>query len=93
MCFCFGLEILRVIYTEHFLNIERFLSYLTFYPPKKVGPTLRRVEKNFLKIVCKGKQKKWNFALISRCAEVLILEKGEKNIQKRVFLRKILKTF
>jgi hypothetical protein len=85
MCFCFGLEILIVVYKEHFLNLERFLSYLTFYPPKKVGPPLRRVEKNFLKIVCKGKQKKWNFALISRCAEVLSLEKGEKIYKKGFF--------
>jgi hypothetical protein len=80
MCFCFGLEILRIVYKEHFLNIERFLSYLTFYPPKKVGLPFRRVEKNFLQI---GKQNKWNFALISRCAEVLNLAKGEKIIQKK----------
>ncbi len=30
-------------------NIEWFLSYLTFYPPKKVSPPLIRVEKKFLR--------------------------------------------
>jgi hypothetical protein len=36
MCFWFGLEILRLVYKKSvFWNIEQFLSYFTFYPPKK----------------------------------------------------------
>jgi hypothetical protein len=31
--------------------IERFLSYLIFYPPEKVATPLTRVEKNLFKIV------------------------------------------
>ncbi len=49
MCFWFGLEILRLVYKKCvFWNIERFLSYLTFYPSKKTAPPLIRVEKKFL---------------------------------------------
>jgi hypothetical protein len=50
MCFWFGLEILRLVYKEAFFfyNIKQFLSYLTFYPPKKVAPPLLRVEQKFL---------------------------------------------
>jgi hypothetical protein len=43
MCFWFG-----------FLNIERFLSFLTFHPPKKVAPPLRRVEKISSKLGVQG---------------------------------------
>jgi hypothetical protein len=48
--FWFGLEILRLVYKKGFFNIERFLSYLTFYPPKKVALPLIRVEKKFLSL-------------------------------------------
>jgi hypothetical protein len=47
MCFWFGLEILRLVYKKVFF--ERFLSYLTFYPLKKVTPPFIRVEKKFLR--------------------------------------------
>jgi hypothetical protein len=60
MCFWFGLEIQKSV----FRKIERFLSYLTFYPSKKVVPTFIRVEKKFLQIGRAGYQKKRNFALI-----------------------------
>jgi hypothetical protein len=42
MCFWFGLEILRLVIKKRFF--VRFLSYLTFYPLKKVAPPLIRVE-------------------------------------------------
>jgi hypothetical protein len=46
MCFWFGLEILRLVYDKAFFyNIELFLSYLIFYPLKKVALPLIRVEK------------------------------------------------
>jgi hypothetical protein len=49
MYFWFGLEILRLVYKKAFLEIEPFLSYLTFYPPKNVALPLIRVEKKFLR--------------------------------------------
>jgi hypothetical protein len=56
---------------------------LTFYPPKKVAPPLLRVEKNFFKIICKGYQKKQNFALISKMCRSLEFGKREtKFLQK-----------
>ncbi len=49
MCFWFGLEILRLVYLKSvFWNIERFLSYWTFYPPKKVALPLIKCWKKFL---------------------------------------------
>ncbi len=67
MCFWYGLEILRIVYKKRFWNIERFLSYLTFYPPKKV-----RVEKIFFKI--------WRLASrVSKEAEFCV---NLKNVQK-----------
>ncbi len=47
MCFWFGLEILRLVYKKASWNIERFQSYLTFCPLKKVAPPLIKVEKKF----------------------------------------------
>ncbi len=47
MCVWFGLEILRLVLKSVFWNIERFLSYLTFYPPKKVAPPLQFCKKLF----------------------------------------------
>jgi hypothetical protein len=62
MCFWFVLKILRLLYKKaFFFNIERFLSYLTFYPLKKVAMPLMRVEKKFLEIGRTGYQ---NFVLI-----------------------------
>jgi hypothetical protein len=73
MCFWFGLVIL--VYKKAFFEIlYGFLSYFTFYPPKKVGPPLIRVSS-----LAKGKknlQKKLEFL-------------GTwKILQKIVFLRK-----
>jgi hypothetical protein len=76
MCFLFGLEILRLVYKKRFGNIEWSLWFLTFYPPKKVAPPLKRVEKNFFEIGLKGHQKK-RIVLISKMCEVLSLVKGE----------------
>ncbi len=69
-----------------FNNIERFLSYYTFYPQEKVAPSLIRVEKNFFKIVHKGYQKKWTFALISKMCRSLELSKRDKYFtEKQIF--------
>jgi hypothetical protein len=47
--FMFGLEIRRLVYEKNVIwNIERFLSSLTFYPPKKVALPFIRVEINTL---------------------------------------------
>jgi hypothetical protein len=60
-----------------FLNIVWFLSYLTFYPPKKVAPPLIRVEKNFFKIGPTSYRKKRNFALILKMCRSLKFGKRE----------------
>jgi hypothetical protein len=87
----------RLVLKERFLNIERFLSYLTFYPPKNVAAPLIRVEKNFFKIVLKGYLKKQNFHRFQKCAEVLNLAQEKQNftekpifwdLAKKRFLRK-----
>jgi hypothetical protein len=49
ICVWLGLEILRLVYKKAFYkNIVGFLSYLTFYPQKKVAPALIRGEQKFL---------------------------------------------
>jgi hypothetical protein len=82
MCFWFGLEILRLVYK----NIERFLSYLTFYPPKKVALPLIRVEKNFFEIGCTGYSKKRIRALISKVCRSLEFGKREKYFYRKTEL-------
>ncbi len=88
-CLLFGVEILRLVYKKkHFLNIERFLSYLTFYPLKKVAPPLMRVEKKFFKIGVQGikrsgiwqngkkrSQKNWIFRDLENFAKTCFYEK------------------
>jgi hypothetical protein len=56
----------------------RFLSYLTFYPPKKV-----RIEKNFFEIGRTGYQKKRNFALILKMCRSLEFGKRENFFTKK----------
>ncbi len=60
---------------------------MTFYPPKKVAPPLIRVERNFFKIIFKGYQKKWNFALISKMCRSLEFIKREKNVKENLIFR------
>jgi hypothetical protein len=64
------------------LNIERFLSYLTFYPPKKVALTLIRAEKNVFKIVCKGIKRFLETPLVVFLAPIY---KGVKMLRKRLY--------
>jgi hypothetical protein len=65
-----------------FWNIERFLSYLTFYPPKKVAAPLIRVENFFSpKLGVQGIRRSGILRWFQKCAEVLSLAKGKK-IQK-----------
>ncbi len=59
--------------------MERFLSYLNFYPSEKVAPPFIRVEKNFFKIGRAGYQKKRNFALILKMCRSLEFGKREKS--------------
>jgi hypothetical protein len=58
--------------------MERFLSYLNFYPWEKVAPPFLRVDKYFFKIGRAGYQKKRNFALISKMCRSLEFGKREK---------------
>jgi hypothetical protein len=77
MCFWFGLEILRLVYKRaFFLNIERFLSYLTFYPQKKTATPLIRVEKKFLQNSPQRAQKEAE--ICTDFKSVLSLGKGKK---------------
>jgi hypothetical protein len=88
MCFWFGLEILRLCYKKAFFEIlNDFLSYLTFYPPKKVAPPLLRAEKNFFEIGRTGIKRSGILRWFQKCAEVLSLAKRKKNLQKNWFLR------
>jgi hypothetical protein len=69
------------------MNTERFLSYLTFYPPKKVALPLIRVEKKFLQNSPKGYKKKQNFALISKIYRNLELNKREKIFTEKLIFQ------
>ncbi len=72
-----------------FWNIERFLSYLTFYPSKKVAPPLIRVEKQFLRNWTCRVSKERNFALISKMCKSLEFGKREKFVDiKTEFCKK-----
>ncbi len=87
MCFWFG-----------FLNIEGFLSFLTFHPPKKVVPPLRRVEKISSKLGVQGIKRMAILRWFHKCLkfgkrEKVFTEKTKfyrtwKILQKIVFLRK-----
>jgi hypothetical protein len=67
--------------------MERFLTDLTVYPPKKVATPLIRVEKKFLKIGHTGYPKKRNFALISKvCRSLEFGKRGKKFYRKTEFL-------
>jgi hypothetical protein len=82
--FWFGLEILRLVYKKSvFWNFERFLSYLTFYLPKKVVPPLIRVEIFFSpKLAGWGIKRSGILRWFQKCAGVLSLAKGKKMLQK-----------
>ncbi len=102
MCFWFGLEILRLVYKKAFFwNIERFLSYLTFYTPKKVALPLIRVEKKCLRNRAYRVSKEAEFcADFKNRLKSRVCQKEKKNyrkteilgtwkiLQKIVFLRK-----
>jgi hypothetical protein len=65
-----------------FLNIERFLSYLTFYPLTKVAASLVRVEKKFLQNCPQRVSKE-----AECCADfknVLNLAKGKQNFTEKL---------
>ncbi len=79
MCFWFGLEILRLVYKKRFLYIERFLSYLTFYPLKKVATPLIRVEKNWAYRVSKEVD---FFAAFKNVQKSWVWQKEKKILQK-----------
>ncbi len=69
MCFWFGLEILRLVFLKSvFWNITQFLSYLTFYPPKKVALPLIRVEKNSSKLGKQGIKRSGIWHWFQKCA-------------------------
>ncbi len=59
MRFWFGLEILRLVYKKRFFNIELFSILFDLF---------------FFEILCKGYQKKRNFALISKKVHNLLQE-------------------
>ncbi len=81
MCFWFGIEILTLVY-KFFWNIDWFLSYLTFYAPKKVAPPLIRVEIFFSKLGTQGIKRRRILRWFKKCAEVSCLAKGKKILQK-----------
>jgi hypothetical protein len=84
MCFWFDLEVLRLVYKKTvFLNIERFLSYLTFYPQKQVAPPLMRVEKKFLRNWAHRVSKEAEFcADFKNVQKIQVWQKGKNFVQK-----------
>jgi hypothetical protein len=97
--FWFGLEILRLFIKSVFWNIERFLSYLTFYPLKKVAPPLIRVLKKFLRNwVCRVTKEAEFCTDFKNVQKSRVWQNGKKFFQKNLFLgtwkilRKILGT-
>ncbi len=86
---------------KHFLKYWTVLSYLTFYPQKKVAPPLIRVEKKFLQIRAYKVSKEAEFCDDFKSVQKswvwqkgkLFLQKTEflgtwKILQKTLFLRK-----
>jgi hypothetical protein len=64
MCFWFGLEILRLVYKKHFWKYWTVSILFDLLSSRKVPLSLIIVENSIQKIVCKGYQKKRNYALI-----------------------------
>ncbi len=88
MCFWFALEILRLVYKKCFLKYWTVLSYLTFYPPKKVALPLIRVEKNFLQSWTYRVSKEAEFcADFKNVQKSQVWQKGKKIYRKTEFLR------
>ncbi len=84
MCFWFGLEILRLVYKKRvFWNIEWFLSYLTFYPPKKVILSLMRAEKKILQNWAYRVSKEAEF-----CADFKTVQKSRVWQKEKKFFQK-----
>ncbi len=71
--------------TSVFWNIEWFLAYLTFYPPKKIAPPLIRVEKKFLQNWAYRILKEVEFCLISKMRRSLLFGKREKQQKNWIF--------
>ncbi len=85
----FGLEILRLVYRKSFFEILDgfYLTYLTFYPPKKVEPPLIRVEKKFLRNWAYWVSKEAEFyADFKNVQKSCVWQKGEKIYRKTEFL-------
>ncbi len=72
-----------------FWNIEWFLSYMTFYPQKKVAGPLIRVDKKIsLKLGIQGIKRSGILRWFKNGAEVSCLAKGRKKIYRKTeFLR------
>jgi hypothetical protein len=64
-------------------GIERFLSYLTFYPPKKVAQPLIRVEKKFLQNLTYRVSKEAEF-----CADLKNVQKSQVWKKGKYFYKK-----
>ncbi len=83
MCFCFGLEILRLVYKKAFFKIlYGFYLIWSFSLRKKwVALPLIRVEKNFFKSPhsANGTKRSGILHWFQKCAEVLSLAKGGNN--------------
>jgi hypothetical protein len=86
MCFWCGLEILRLAYKKGFWNIEQFLPYLTFYPPKKIAQPCIRFLKNSSKLGVHGIKRSGIFCRFQKCAEVSSSAKGENNFTEKLIL-------
>ncbi len=71
-----------------FLNIERFLSYLTLYPSKEVAPPLTRVEKKFLRNgACRVSKEAEFCADFKNVQKSRVWQKGKNFLQKNWFFR------
>ena len=80
-CFWFGLEILRLVSKKVFFwNIERFLSYLTFYPSQKVAP----LPPSWKKLGVQGIKRSGILHGFQKCAEVSSLAKGKKVVTENL---------
>jgi hypothetical protein len=65
------------------LKYELFLSYLTFYPPKKVAPPLIKVEKKILQNWAYRVSKEAEFyADLKNVHKSCVWQKGKQILQK-----------
>jgi hypothetical protein len=69
-------------------NIERFLSCLTFYPSKKVAPSIVRVEKKILRNrPCRVSKEAGFCADFKNVHKSWVWQKGKQNLQKNWIFR------